>query len=68
MLSGGQDFCPEQAGSDSALHRFGIHESAYYKEFFSAWFVEMYNNLQIAHKLLLATATLKIVKLLFCAF
>lgn len=52
----------------SALDRFGIHQSVYYEKFFSAWFMDMCGSLEIAHKLLLATATVKIVKLLFSAF
>lgn len=48
ILRGGQDFLPEQAGNDSALHRFGIHSSDYCKELFSAWFMEMCGSLEIA--------------------
>lgn len=56
------------AGNETALCRFGFYELAYYKELFGDWFIEKHCSLEIAHKLLVATVTLKIVKLLFCAF
>lgn len=58
----------QQAGNETAVCRFGFYERAYYKELFSDWFMEIYCSLEIAHKLLVVTVTLRIVKLLFCAF
>lgn len=58
----------QQAGNETALCRFGFYELAYYRELFSDYFMEIYCSLEIAHKLLVATVELKIVKLLFCAF
>lgn len=59
-------FC--SAGAETAPCCFGFYELAYYKELFSGCFMEMYCSLEIAHKLLVATGTLRIVKLLFGAF
>lgn len=56
------------SGQGMKLLRFGFYELDYYKTLFSDWFMEIYCTLEIAHKLLVATATLKIVKLQFCAF
>lgn len=67
VLSGGQDYWPA-VGREWSCSGFGFYELDYCKALFSDWFMEMYCTLEIAHKLLVATATLKIVKLLFCAF
>lgn len=56
------------AGAETAPCCFGFYELAYYKELFSDCFMEIHRSLDIAHKLLVATGTLRIVKSLFSAF